>query len=313
MKNYLLNEKRLLFTAAAGLFVVYTLLASSLFYTIIAFTGGGGGGEPTTGEATSTIRPEQLLPSSTTPPLPEEPPNILLIISDDQPFYTANYTPAIINEIFAKGTTFSDAFLSTSLCCPSRASILTGLYAHNHGVLNNPDPLTNKTFFQAIETANLDYRTAMIGKYLNSQSGDCRSEFDYWVAFPSEYINNERPWYNGTNKPLNVNCDWMKFSNTYSTYLLRDYALQFLNATITEGKSFVMWFSPFNPHYPATPAPEDANLYPNGLPSSYLPPSFNEADISDKPAWVQELHHRWQDRGISAEEVKEARGLNIVR
>jgi arylsulfatase A-like enzyme len=153
----------------------------------------------------------------------------------------------------------------------------------------------------------------MIGKYLNSQSGDCRSEFDYWVAFPSEYINNERPWYNGTNKPLNVNCDWMKFSNTYSTYLLRDYALQFLNATITEGKSFVMWFSPFNPHYPATPAPEDANLYPNGLPSSYLPPSFNEADISDKPAWVQELHHRWQDRGISAEEVKEARGLNIVR
>ena len=49
---------------------------------------------------------------------PEKPPNILLIISDDQPFYTEKYTPAIINEIFAKGTIFSDAFLSTSLCCP---------------------------------------------------------------------------------------------------------------------------------------------------------------------------------------------------
>jgi arylsulfatase A-like enzyme len=94
---------------------------------------------------------------------PEEPPNILLIISDDQPFYTKEYTPAIVNETFAKGTTFSDAFLSTSLCCPSRASMLTGLYAHNHGVMRNGDPLTNTTFFQAIDNANLDYRTAMIG------------------------------------------------------------------------------------------------------------------------------------------------------
>ena len=324
MKNYLLNEKRLLFTAAAGLFVVYTLLASSLFYTIIAFTGGGGGGgEPTTGEATSTIRPEQLLPSSTTPPLPEEPPNILLIISDDQPFYTANYTPAIINEIFAKGTTFSDAFLSTSLCCPSRASILTGLYAHNHRVINNERPLTNTTFFEVIkDNASLDdeYRTAMVGKYLNSQSGDCRNEFDYWVAFPGT-----GPWYNGTNKILNVNCKWMQFNNTYSTYLLRDFALQFLNDTITEGKRFVMQFAPFNPHIEAgvgasraapIPADEDANLYPNGLPSYYLPPSFNEADVSDKPAWVQALPPGCPDRQVSISECEEAykeRQLRLVR
>lgn len=259
--------------------------------------------------------PEQLPPLSTTPP--QDPPNILLIISDDQPFYTKEYTPAIVNETFAKGTTFSDAFLSTSLCCPSRASILTGLYAHNHGVVRNSHPLTNTTFFQAIDSANLDYRTAMIGKYLNSWSGDCRSEFDYWVAFPdsrsNEHFTDERPWYNGTDKPLNVNCKWMKFSNIYSTYLLRDYALQFLNATISEGKPFVMWFSPFNPHKPTTPAQEDANLYPNGLPSYYLPPSFNEEDVSDKPAWVQELPLRWQDKKVSDVEVYKREQLNIVR
>jgi arylsulfatase A-like enzyme len=69
--------------------------------------------------------------------------------------------------------------------------MLTGLYAHNHGVMRNPDPLTNTTFFQDIDTANLDYRTAMVGKYLNSHSGDCRKEFDYWVAFPSDYFSNE--------------------------------------------------------------------------------------------------------------------------
>jgi N-acetylglucosamine-6-sulfatase len=115
----------------------------------------------------------------------------------------------------------------------------------------------------------------------------------------------------------------MQFSNEYSTYLLRDYALQFLNATITEGKPFVMWFSPFNPHVvdtdagagneDPTPAQEDANLYPNGLPSYYLSPSFNEEDVSDKPGWVQALPLRWQDRKLSDEEVYKKEQLNIVR
>jgi N-acetylglucosamine-6-sulfatase len=157
------------------------------------------------------------------------------------------------------------------LCCPSRASILTGLYAHNHGVISNKEPLRHTTFFEAIkDDVNLgkDYRTAMVGRYLNSQSGDCRKEFDYWVAFPGV-----APWYNGTNQPLNVNCKWIQFNNTYSTCLLRDYALQFLNDTIADGKPFVMEFAPFNPHTPSMPAPEDGNLYPDGLPLYYLPPA----------------------------------------
>jgi N-acetylglucosamine-6-sulfatase len=148
---------------------------------------------------------------------------------------------------------------------------------------------------------------------LNSRSGESRKEFDYWVAFPSVSFNNERLWYNGSDKPLNVNCNWTKFSNVYSTYLLRDYALQFLNATISEGKPFVMWFAPYNPHLPDTPAQEDANLYSNGLPSYYLPPSFNEADASDKPAWVQELPLRWQDRRAPDLEVYKNEQLRIVR
>jgi N-acetylglucosamine-6-sulfatase len=95
----------------------------------------------------------------------------------------------------------------------------------------------------------------------------------------------------------------MHFNNTYSTYLLRDYALQFLNDTITEGKPFVMQFAPYNAHAgSAMVAPEDTNLYPNGLPSYYLPPSFNEADLSDKPAWMQELPLVCQeDRAAMAE------------
>jgi N-acetylglucosamine-6-sulfatase len=281
---------------------------------------------------TAVAAREEAEATTITPTTPEEedPPNILLIVSDDQPFYTANYTPAILNEIFAKGITFSDAFLSTSLCCPSRASILTGLYAHNHRVIDNERPLTNTTFFEAIkDNASLDdeYRTAMVGKYLNSQSGDCRNEFDYWVAFPGPQREQRAamviPWYNGTNQHLNVNCKWMQFNNTYSTYLLRDYALQFLNDTIAEGKPFVMQFAPFNSHRVVgvnetdadpTPAPEDVNLYPNGLPSYYLPPSFNEADVRDKPVWVQERPPVCQDRPASeCEEAYKEYQLKIAR
>ena len=308
--------------AAAGIFVVFSLIVSSISSTIIASSGGG---EPATGEAATAATPEQLRSPSqllTTPPPSENPPNVLLIISDDQPFYTANYTPAVLNEIFAKGTMFSDAFLTTSLCCPSRASILTGLYAHNHGVISNAVPLTNTTFFQAIKdnaTLGDNYRTALVGRYLNSQSGDCRNEFDYWVAFPGpqrdQHGRQMAPWYNGTNKPLNVNCKWTQFNNTYSTYLLRDYALQFLNDTIMEGKSFVMQFAPYNPHSPTRPAKEDAKLYPNGLPSYYLPPSFNEADVSDKPAWMQEKPPGCQeDRPASeCEEEYKEKQLKIAR
>src|SRR5918996_4105247 len=217
MEANLLKEKPFPL-ALIGLFIVFSLLARSLLYTMISSMAGG---ESTMGEAAATMTNQLSSPSPTTatvPPTEEDPPNIILIMSDDQPFYTDKYIPAIINEIFAKGTTFSDAFLTTSLCCPGRASILTGLYAHNHRVINNERPLTNTTFFEVIkDNASLDdeYRTAMVGKYLNSQSGDCRNEFDYWVAFPGT-----GPWYNGTNKILNVNCKWMQFNNTYSTYLL---------------------------------------------------------------------------------------------
>jgi hypothetical protein len=111
----LLKEKRFLLVAATGLFVIFSLLAGSLFYTIIASAGTG---ERTTGEAAATT-PDQLPPLPPITPPPEGPPNILLILSDDQPFYTDKYTPAILNEIFAKGTKFSDAFLSIAYAVPA--------------------------------------------------------------------------------------------------------------------------------------------------------------------------------------------------
>jgi len=67
-------------------------------------------------------------------------PNIILILTDDQPDHTLKYMPNVQRELVAHGVTFSNAFSTTPLCCPSRASILTGLYVCHHGVLTNREP-----------------------------------------------------------------------------------------------------------------------------------------------------------------------------
>lgn len=221
-------------------------------------------------------REPTLTPSPTATPEPA-PPNILLIISDDQRFDTMDYMPRTRSRIFDEGARFSRAYITTSSCCPSRSSILTGMYAHHHGVLLNDDPLEKKTFVQALNDTG--YLTALVGKYLNSWDGSARSEFDFWVSFAggsSSYFDPR----------LNVQGEWQDQAG-YITYILRDYALNFLNSALQDEQPFLLIFSPNAPHEPALPATEDENLYAD-LPE-HRPPSFNEEDISDKPAWIQAL------------------------
>ena len=68
-------------------------------------------------------------------------PNFLLILSDDQRHDTMDYMPRTKAHIFGEGVSFPNAYITTPLCCPSRSSILTGMYAHKHGVRLNPIPL----------------------------------------------------------------------------------------------------------------------------------------------------------------------------
>ena len=106
-------------------------------------------------------------------------PNILLIISDDQRYDTVNYMPRTKARIFDQGITFSKAYVTTPLCCPSRASILTGMYAHTHGIQINTVPLRQSipTFPQQLHANG--YYTGLVGKYLNSWDGSARPEFDF--------------------------------------------------------------------------------------------------------------------------------------
>ena len=99
-------------------------------------------------------------------PPPNKPPNILLIVSDDQRNDSMQFMPRTQSLIFDQGITFDEAYVTTSRCCPSRSSILTGMYAHNHEVILNSDPLTKKTMVEYLDEQG--YYTGLVGKYLNS-------------------------------------------------------------------------------------------------------------------------------------------------
>lgn len=213
-------------------------------------------------------------------------PNFLIIVTDDQRYDTMEYMPNTQRLIFDQGATFSRGYVTTPFCCPSRASILTGMYAHNHGVYVNEIPLEIGTVAEALYRNG--YFTGLVGKYLNSWNGDMRPEFDYWVSF-----------WGGTMKhyydpDLNVNGTWSKHAG-YSTYLFRDYGLEFLDEAARQSRPFFLLYTPNAPHAPFTPAKEDTALYTDLPP--YRPLSFNEADVSDKPESISNMAE------LSAEDI----------
>ncbi|MCC7119005.1 MAG: sulfatase [Anaerolineales bacterium] len=204
-------------------------------------------------------------------------PNFLIIITDDQRFDSMEFMPKTQELIFDQGVTFSKGFVTTPFCCPSRVSIFTGLYAHNHYVHLNEDKFYFKT--TADDLHNNGYYTGLIGKYLNSWTDSPRPEFDYWVSFwggEAKTYYEPRLMVNGTREK----------KPGYITYLLRDRVLEFLDNASKQSKPFLLYFTPNAPHQPYTPANEDAKLYADLPP--YRPPNFNELDLSDKPLAIQE-------------------------
>ena len=126
--------------------------------------------------------------SHTPPAQAKPPPNILFILLDDlrwdAPGYSGNTrvkTPNI-DSIAKEGVNFKNAFCTTSLCSPSRASILSGVYAHKHGVTNNFTEYPSRpSFAQALQRAG--YATAYIGKYhMGEDNDEPRPGFDYFVT-----------------------------------------------------------------------------------------------------------------------------------
>jgi N-acetylglucosamine-6-sulfatase len=225
-------------------------------------------------------------------------PNILFILTDDQRFDTVGLThsldgvtpvmPTVLNEIANKGVTFQNGFVTTDLCAPSRSSLLTARYSHTTGVHDNGgldggfiafnDSSTLPVWLKAV-----GYRTGIYGKYINGYAPAAPYQapgWDEWHVFKQVNYFNYTLVENGAQNAFgSADAD-------YSTDVLRDKAVQFIHDS-AGGPPFFLYFAPKAPHAPATPAPRHAGMFSSIPP--WRPPNYNEADVSDKPAWVQAI------------------------
>ncbi len=234
-------------------------------------------------------------------------PNILFILTDDQRWDTTDGThgpggaaimPRTRAEIADQGAELTDAFMTTPLCCPSRSSILSGQYSHRTGVYKNggnnggaddfDDSSTIATWLDAA-----GYRTSLIGKYLNGYAGlwDAMTEPPYVPPGWTDWRGMEQVKYfdydivepDGTGGYQSVHYD--SASEDYSTDVLREKAKAFITSAVQANQRFFLYLAFKAPHLPQTPAPRHDGLFQDLPP--WRPPSYNEADVSDKPTWVQ--------------------------
>jgi len=221
-------------------------------------------------------------------------PNFVFILTDDMRKGDLKYMPKTRSLLQNKGMSFQKAYVSNALCCPSRATIMRGQYAHNTGIWHNhgaPDGGWGGYKFNGNEQDNVatrlhdaGYRTALIGKYLNGYyATDVPVGWDKWFAISSrgfdyfDYDVND----NGTIRHYGTS------KRDYLTDVLRRQTRAFIAASVARGEPFFAYVAPKAPHPPATPAPRHLHTY-DGEKAPRLP-SFNEADVSDKPAWIQRM------------------------
>jgi hypothetical protein len=235
-------------------------------------------------------------------------PNIVFLLTDDQRWDTMDGThgvggaavmPRTRAALRDSGVEMMNAFLTTPLCCPSRSSILTGSYAHRTGVYKNGGNNGGADDFADAQTLavwlqNAGYRTSLIGKYLNGYAG-------LWADGAPPYVPPGWTEWQGMAKVSHYNWTFVQPDGAgnyvevsggatpadYLTDVLRERAKAFISASVAAGEPFFLYLAFKAPHLPQTPAPRHEGLF-QSLPP-WRPPSHNEADVSDKPAWVQAL------------------------
>ena len=224
-------------------------------------------------------------------------PNILFILTDDLNMDEISVMPHLKSLLIDQGVSFSNYFVSVSLCCPSRSTTLRGQYSHNTHVETNGG---SNGGFQTAHALGLEqstigtwlqsggYNTALIGKYLNGYPGGVSDTYipPGWNEWDSASKGNP---YSEFNYTLNENgklVAYGKQAKDYGTNVYTNKATDFITQSANEHKPFFTYLALYAPHQPATPAPQDKNLFPGA--KAPRTPSYNEADVSDKPAFIRD-------------------------
>jgi arylsulfatase A-like enzyme len=247
---------------------------------------------------TSVLLIPALAPAQTQPAPGTK--NIIFILTDDQDQLLGSLpTMQALNALItANGTTVNNSFVPLSLCCPSRSSILRGQYPHNTQILSNGPPLggyqkfhddglENGTIGTALQAAG--YRTGFMGKYLNGYPGSLGQTFvpPGWTKWISPSGGNP---YSEYNYDLNEDGIVTHHGNTTADYLtdvLSQKAVAFVTQPTPVNQHFFLYLAPYAPHQPATPAQRHMNLFNDA--QAPRTGSFNEPDVSDKPAYIRNL------------------------
>ncbi len=225
-------------------------------------------------------------------------PNIVFILTDDldnttMPFWKA--MPKTRELIRDHGVDFTNNFATSPICCPARASILTGKYPHNTGVFDHTPPDGGyPTFVRtgaerdtlATRLHGSGYRTAFLGKYLNGYEIAPQAipvGWDEWFGLAGDFLD-------GYTYTANHNGKTETYGSKpadYQTDVLSNQAQRFLGSTEKHDKQpFLLYLSPSAPHAPIDAAPRDAkNPWRNATQPRM--PNYDEPDVSDKPSWLR--------------------------
>jgi arylsulfatase A-like enzyme len=218
-------------------------------------------------------------------------PNIIFILTDDYASNLVDYMPNL-KAMQKEGVTFSNYYVSNSLCCPSRSSIFTGMLPHNSHVETNTPPNggygsyidhddAQKSFCVALQNAG--YKTAMMGKFLNGylpRKNEPLPGWSDWFVAGNGYGN--------FNYDINHNGAIKHFGSAPSDYLT-DVVSNHTDSLITAWKDhpFFIEIATFTPHGPFVPAPRHEKLFNDAV--APRTPRFNKQADSTAPNWLREL------------------------
>ena len=231
-------------------------------------------------------------------PTAAAPPNIVVIMSDDQDYASLAKMPHVNRLLVGKGVLFTNYVTSIAMCCPSRTAHLTGQFGHNNGVMVNaapPDWLAKEHKLLPTWLRRAGYRTGYFGKYVNFYgSGEVPQlhvppGWSYWSGIPAPWMHRYYDFkinQNGTLHPF------PRSAANYQADVLTRGAVAFLERQRHGTQPFYLQVSYLAPHSdihtagePVLPAPRHQGMFASEpLPRSR--PSFNEADLSDKPGFL---------------------------
>lgn len=218
------------------------------------------------------------------------PRNIVLILSDDHRYDFMGFmeegpdfleTPNL-DRMAAQGAHFKNAFVTTSLCSPSRATILTGQYMHHHRVVDNQRPVAEGTRFFPEYLQEAGYETGFVGKWhMGHDNDEPRKGFNHWVSFKGQgtYFDPE----------LNINGSRKSFKG-YTTDILADQALEWLK-TRNEEDPFLLYLSFKAVHYPFQPAPRHHGRYEDKAIDYPMTMANTESNYQTQSNWIRERRY----------------------